>query len=211
MRTHWERAHARRPAERLSWFEPVPHTSLALIERAAPHRGAAIVDVGGGVSTLVDHLLDRGYARVTVADISRRALDVARRRLGVRAGRVRWLCADVLEGLAGGPWDVWHDRAVFHFLVGPADRHRYFEAVAKATRPGAHLIVATFHATGPPRCSGLPVQRYDAATLAREWAPLARVVEVRHTVHVTPAGVRQPFVYAWMRRTAPRHPVDYGT
>ncbi len=174
---------------------------MDLIRRAVPDAHAAIIDVGGGASTLVDRLLAAGYRRLTVLDLSPSALQSARHRLGPRAGDVAWKEADVLAAdLSAGHFDLWHDRAVFHFLTTAADRARYVDQVRTALKPGGHVIVATFADDGPTRCSGLPVVRYTTAALAEEFAEGFRLITSAREEHVTPSGVVQAFTYALCRK-----------
>jgi SAM-dependent methyltransferase len=197
---HWETIYQRKDPTAVSWFQPDPALSLQLVTEAAPNRAAVILDVGGGASTLVDGLLRLGYRQVGVLDLSRAALAHARRRLGPDARRVAWYQADVLSlPLADGSLDVWHDRAVFHFLTHPGDRGRYIEQVRRAVRAGGHVLVATFAEAGPPRCSGLEVVRYSAEGLHGAFGPDFRLVKSAQEDHVTPAGVHQAFVYCLCR------------
>jgi ubiquinone/menaquinone biosynthesis C-methylase UbiE len=159
-----------------------------------------IVDVGGGASTLVDRLLDRGFERLTLVDVSSSALSVARARLGARADRVKWVVADARDLRLPHPVDLWHDRAVFHFLTQPANQDAYLSCLRRAVRLGGHVVMATFGPLGPEKCSGLPVQRYDAAGLSRRLGPdfeLRRSVQKTHT---TPGGAAQQFTYCLFRR-----------
>jgi 2-polyprenyl-3-methyl-5-hydroxy-6-metoxy-1,4-benzoquinol methylase len=156
--THWEKVYIEKAPATVSWYRPHLETSLALIERAAAGCSAAVIDVGGGESTLVDDLLARGYENITGLDISQTAIDVNRKRLGNAAERVNWLVADITKvNLEPSAYDVWHDRAVFHFLTAPSDRLSYVRQVAHAVKPGGHVIVSTFGPEGPTRCSGLDV------------------------------------------------------
>jgi SAM-dependent methyltransferase len=197
---HWDTIYRTKPPHQLSWFQAEPRTSLDLIRRAVPDVNAAIIDVGGGASTLVDRLLSAGYRRLTVLDLSPSALETARGRLGPRAGDVTWMEADVLTAdLPPGHFDLWHDRAVFHFLTAAADRARYVDQVRTALRPGGHVIVATFADDGPTRCSGLPVVRYTPAGLAEEFGAAFRLADSAREEHITPSGVRQAFAYALCR------------
>jgi SAM-dependent methyltransferase len=199
-RTHWEAIYRAKQPHQLSWFQAEPRTSVDLIRRAVPDVNAAIIDVGGGASTLVDRLLSVGYRRLTILDLAPSALEAARRRLGQGAGDVTWMEADVLTAdLPPGHFDLWHDRAVFHFLTAAADRARYVEQVRTALRPGGHVLVATFAADGPTRCSGLPVVRYAAAALAEEFGEGFRLITSAREEHVTPSGVVQAFIYALFR------------
>ena len=198
---HWNAVHRRRPVAGASWFAPHLERSLALV-RAVAGPAARILDVGGGASTLVDDLLALGYANLTVLDLSPAALAAARARLGPRADAVRWRVGDVLElDLGEERFEVWHDRAMFHFLTAPAERRAYAELASRALAPGGHAIVATFAADGPRRCSGLDVARYDAPTLERELGPALALVSAQRETHLTPAGVEQEFLYALFRRS----------
>jgi SAM-dependent methyltransferase len=158
------------------------------------------VDVGGGASTLVDALLDRGFERLTVVDLAASALGAARARLGPRADRVTWLEADARELRLERPVDLWHDRAVFHFLTEPADQDAYFSSLRAAVKPGGHVIIATFGPRGPEKCSGLPVERYGARRLSERLGPEFGLLRSLETVHTTPAGATQEFTYCLFRR-----------
>lgn len=193
---HWEKVYQTKAADAVSWYRPHLEKSLALIRHAAGDLSAAIVDVGGGESTLVDDLLAVGYHDVTVLDISARAIEVAKNRLGGNAERVTWLAADITEvDLPEHRYDVWHDRAVFHFLTEPQQRAAYVRQVARAVKPGGHVIVATFGPEGPQKCSGLDVVRYDADALHDEFGTRFRLEESMTELHATPFGTTQQFVY----------------
>lgn len=198
---HWDDVYATRAVDEVSWFQSEPTTSLELIDARDLDRRDGVVDVGGGASTLVDRLLDRGWSDVTVLDVSERALEVARQRLGDRAAQVGWIVADVRRWLPGRTFRLWHDRAVFHFLTSAGDRQAYVRTAADAVEVGGWLVVATFALDGPESCSGLSVRRHDAQTLARALAPAFEAVSSRREVHVTPAGVQQPFTWLVARRT----------
>lgn len=200
-KTHWEDVYERKASTEVSWFQPRPQTSLELFDRAGISAAARVIDVGGGASRLVDHLIDRGFEHVTVLDISARALELTRRRLGERAGRVTWVEADITEAELPGPYDLWHDRAVFHFLVDAADREAYATRLERALAPGGHVVVATFAEDGPERCSGLPVVRYAPEALRQALSGSLELVETRREMHRTPAGKQQSFVYCLFRRT----------
>jgi len=177
--------------------------SLELIAATGVGEDARILDVGGGASLLVDRLLEAGFGRVGVLDISGTALRLARERLGRVAERVDWIEEDLLGYSSAASWDVWHDRAVFHFLVDPLDRERYRGAVRGSVARDGHVIVATFSPSGPERCSGLPTLRCSAGEIAVELGDDFELVEERLEDHTTPAGAVQPFVYARLRRVPP--------
>ncbi|HEY3443643.1 MAG TPA: class I SAM-dependent methyltransferase [Paludibaculum sp.] len=194
--SHWERIYAQKAPDQVSWYRPHLEMSMALIERANPSRSASIIDVGGGESTLVDDLLAHGYSDITVLDISQAAIDANRRRLGPAAESVRWLAADITQlSLETATYDVWHDRAVFHFLTAEWDRAAYVRQVLRAVRPGGHVIVSTFGPEGPTKCSGLDVVRYDAGSLHSAFGPHFRLLESTKELHDTPFGTVQQFVY----------------
>jgi SAM-dependent methyltransferase len=199
-RSHWEQVHATKRPEQVSWFRPHLERSLELIERAAPDRLASIMDVGAGQSTLVDDLLGLGYEKITVLDISQTALDASRERVGRLGSAVRWICGDVTEAeLPEREIDVWHDRAVFHFLTEAGQRRSYVERVKRALKPGGSLIVSTFGPSGPERCSGLAAMRYDAPALGSEFGDRFRPVESSLDLHETPSGAVQEFLCSWYR------------
>ena len=193
---HWQSIYSSKAATEVSWYQREATLSLQLIRQVAPDPSAAIVDVGGGASTLVDSLLALRYTDLTVVDIAAIALDVARARLGAAAEGVRWIAGDVLAlDLPDQSIDVWHDRAVFHFLLAPDDRRRYVAQVRRALRPSGHVLVATFAEDGPEKCSGLPVARYDAARLHGEFGSDFELLATVREEHATPAGGRQRFRY----------------
>jgi len=197
---HWEAIHRTKAPTEVSWYEEHAVRSMDFVRRTAVAKSGRIIDVGGGVSTLVDDLLAAGYEHVTVLDISAAALAVARARLGAAAARVTWIEADVLRvDLPPASYDLWHDRAVFHFLTDPADRARYVDVVRRVVRPEGHVIVATFASDGPLRCSGLEVVRYDAESLHDAFGDDFRLMESARESHVTPAGSEQRFVYCYCR------------
>lgn len=197
---HWEDVYGRKKPEEVSWFAPHLKRSLAFVEKAGLPHEAAIIDVGGGASTLVDDLLERGHSNVTVLDISANAIEVAKQRLGARALEVQWRVGDITEvALPEGAFDFWHDRAVFHFLRQPADREKYVANVRRALKPGGHILVATFGPEGPQRCSGLDVMRYSSDQLHGEFGDDFRKVESLTELHSTPSGGEQQFVYCYCR------------
>lgn len=199
-KNHWESVYETKSAESVSWYAPHLRESLQFVQRAAPDKGARIIDVGGGESTLVDDLLAAGYDDVAILDISAIALDVTRQRVGALAKHVSWFVADVLEvELPAASYDVWHDRAVFHFLTTDEQRRRYVDKVLMALKPGGFAIVGTFGPDGPIQCSGLPVSRYDASALHGTFGEPFQLMDSRVEVHTTPSGAQQQFVYCFCR------------
>jgi SAM-dependent methyltransferase len=195
-KAHWEKVYSSRSAQQVSWFQPHAERSLALIERIAQGRRCSVIDVGGGASTLVDDLLARRHFDVSVLDLSAAALDVARRRLGADAQRVQWRVGDVTQApLPAQAYDIWHDRAVFHFLTEPAQRAAYVAQVRHAVRPLGHVIVAAFGPDGPLQCSGLPVMRYAPQALHAQFGNAFELIEHQTESHHTPGGAVQQFVY----------------
>jgi ubiquinone/menaquinone biosynthesis C-methylase UbiE len=184
----------------VSWYQSHPDTSLSLIRSCQIEKNAALIDVGAGASVLVDHLLDEGYLDVTVLDIAKAALDLSRRRLGARADQVRWQVADVTEFLPDRSYDLWHDRAVLHFLTDPELRAAYRAALEQALLPGGHLVVGTFAMDGPTKCSGLEIVQYDAAKLLDLLGPEFILREEQKEAHVTPAGAIQQFAWFVLQR-----------
>ncbi|NIR45447.1 MAG: class I SAM-dependent methyltransferase [Gemmatimonadetes bacterium] len=202
-KSHWEQIYATRSAEQLSWHQDRPELSLRLIRACATARETRIIDVGGGSSTLVDHLIDTGYTNVAVLDLAQHPLDQASARLGDRARAVEWIIADLTRFDPPHTWDIWHDRAFFHFLTEPEERNRYRNTLTKALVPGGHAIIATFAPTGPERCSGLDVVRYSAESLLDELGPEFELLNACEERHTTPDGVIQPFTYGLLRRSGP--------
>jgi len=202
-KNHWNKIYNTKSDTEVSWYQQHARLSLQIILDAKIPNDAAIIDVGGGASTLVDDLLDHGYNNITVLDISNAGLSAAQRRLGSRAGKVHWLEANVLDTqFEESKYSVWHDRAVFHFLTSPEDRHKYVQAVLRAVVPGGLVIVATFDENGPTLCSGLPVVRYNANQLHSEFGDNFELLSHEKETHQTPAGIIQPFVYCLCRKSA---------
>jgi SAM-dependent methyltransferase len=200
-KTHWNQVYSSRMSDELSWYQREPLQSLMLLAEAGLDSESSIIDIGAGDSTLVDALLERGFRRVTVLDISGAALDRAKARLGARASEITWIEADVTRAdLPANAYSAWHDRALFHFLVDPKDRERYVLAAHQALRPGAILIIATFAPDGPTSCSGLMVARYDAHGLAVAFGEGFELLRSMREVHETPTGSEQHFTYALLRR-----------
>jgi len=198
---HWEKLYTTKAATEVSWFQEHAQLSLKLIREAAIPTSASIIDVGGGASTLVDDLLAHGYEHVTVLDLSGAALAAAKARLGSRASQVQWVEADVLEAeLPAHAYDVWHDRAVFHFLTTEEERQAYVRKVLLAVKLGGLVIAATFAEDGPTRCSGLPVMRYSAEELHAEFGAPFQLLGHERESHHTPGGNEQKFVYCFCRK-----------
>ena len=195
-RRHWEGVYQTKSPDQTSWYGPRLSTSLEWIAEAAPERSSAIVDVGGGESTLPDDLLALGYCNITVLDIAESALRKSQARLGEAAERIRWVAGDVTQvALPEQTYDLWHDRAVFHFLTDPTERAAYVQQLASALKSGGHALIATFGPEGPERCSGLVTNRYDAAGLARELGPDFLPQKSSLVEHRTPRGTTQQFLY----------------
>jgi SAM-dependent methyltransferase len=199
-KAHWENVYRSKAMDEVSWYRPHLDVSLKLIEGAASDCHDAIIDVGGGEATLVDDLVARGYRDVTVLDISRVAIDVAKSRLGPSAASVHWIAGDITEvGLDPARYDLWHDRAVFHFLTDANDRAAYVRQVVRSVKPGGHVIVATFGPEGPEKCSGLDIVRYDAGSLHGQFGTKFRLLESVTELHETPWGAPQQFLYCFCR------------
>ncbi len=197
---HWTQVYETKPADSVSWFQVEPAPSLGALDRLQLDPSSALIDVGGGASNLVDELLRRGWTDLTVLDIAQPALDVAKGRLGQDAGKVHWEVADITAWRPERRYHVWHDRAVFHFLTDAGQRQAYRRTLEAALAPGGHLIIATFALDGPERCSGLPVQRYDAPGLAAELGEAFRLIDTWREEHVTPGGAGQSFTWCTFER-----------
>jgi SAM-dependent methyltransferase len=197
---HWEAVYATKGENEVSWFQESPAPSLELIELAQLTPESAIVDIGGGASRLVDGLLARGFRNVTVLDLSESALAAARARLGDRADHVRWVVADVTAWEPSQAYDLWHDRAAFHFLTDAAARSAYVDRLKQALKPAGHVIIGTFALDGPERCSGLPVTRHDAVSLAAALGGEFELIDTRPHQHITPWGSTQQFQFSSFRR-----------
>jgi ubiquinone/menaquinone biosynthesis C-methylase UbiE len=201
LKTHWEHIYQTKAPTQVSWYQEHSLQSLQFIANTGITKTSQIIDVGGGPSALVGDLLNNGYQHITVLDISATALEAARQRLGAHANAVTWLEADILQiRLPHHEYDLWHDRAVFHFLIEPEDRRFYVNAVKEAVKPGGHVIVATFASDGPERCSGLPVTRYDPKSLHHEFGKGFELVDSANESHHTPFGTEQKFIYCYCRK-----------
>lgn len=197
---HWETVYHTKNSAQVSWYAPHLETSLQLIKHLAPNTQASILDVGSGASTLPDDLLAAGYTNLSMLDISEHALVIAQTRLAEHAAQVQWLVANVLEiPFASQTYDLWHDRAVFHFLTEKQQRERYVQQVLQAVKPNGHVIMATFGSDGPKQCSGLEVMRYDSQGLHGEFGHSFRLLDSLTVNHRTPAGMFQQFLYCYCR------------
>lgn len=199
---HWNSVYTKKAEGDVSWFEALPEVSLELLDAAGLSASSCVLDVGGGDSRLVDHLAERGLDCLAVLDVSRAALSRARGRMGPAASVPIWIEADITADWSLKPMDIWHDRAVFHFLTAPEDRARYVGHMQSVVKPGGAAIVATFAPDGPEKCSGLPVVRYAPETLAAELGAGFSLMESRPHLHRTPWGTTQAFQYSRFVKTA---------
>ena len=199
---HWESVYTSKGENEVSWFQESPAPSSDLIVQAGATHGSAIIDIGGGASRLVDHLVEQGFQDITVLDLSAAALEAARRRLESRADRVQWIVADATAWEPVKAYDIWHDRAAFHFLTDESDRAAYIARLTRGVNAGGHAIIGTFALDGPEKCSGLPVARYDSASLAQVLGAGFRLVDTRRHEHATPWGSKQMFQFSVFRREA---------
>jgi len=202
-REHWGKVYLTNHPDKLGWYKPHLETSLKWIKELDLSEDSNIIDVGGGASTLVDDLLNEVYGSITVVDLSKKALALAKERLGERAKLVTWLEEDITSvPLAARHYDLWHDRAVFHFLTAPEQRQQYRINLLKALRPGGHLIIAAFAPEAPPKCSGLPVERYSADKLESTLGAKFELKRHKKELHITPGGVEQMYLYCHFRKSA---------
>jgi hypothetical protein len=197
---HWERVYSTKAEDEVSWFQAEPSTSIEFIRHCGGGLDSPIIDIGAGESRLVDRLLDAGYSDISVLDVSAHALAHARRRLGPRESAVHWITADITQWMPARTYRLWHDRAVLHFLTDPDHRTAYRRALLAGIAPGGCVIISTFALDGPERCSGLPVVRYSAETLADELGPELRLVETLLDDHRTPGGALQRFQFSRFTR-----------
>jgi SAM-dependent methyltransferase len=198
--SHWENVYSTKDEKEVSWFQENPAPSLALMAKIAVVPSSAIIDIGGGASRLVDHLIEDGFRDVTVLDLSAAALQAAKARLGERADKAHWLVADATTWQPPRTYDVWHDRAAFHFLTEARDRDAYLARLKQALKIGGHAIIATFALDGPEKCSGLPVERYDAARLEQTLGSGFKLLRSQRNDHATPWGSHQRFQFSVFQR-----------
>jgi ubiquinone/menaquinone biosynthesis C-methylase UbiE len=200
VKEHWNQVYETKRPDEVSWYAPHLERSLELVARAASDKNANIIDVGGGEATLVDDLLELGYTNVSVLDISEAALKVAQKRLDSRKHSVKWVAGEITSvNLPKNSFDVWHDRAVFHFLTAPAQRAAYVEQVRRSMKHGGYVIVATFGPNGPLKCSGLDVVRYDSNELHAQFGDSFQLISHDEENHHTPFGTIQQFVYCYCK------------
>jgi ubiquinone/menaquinone biosynthesis C-methylase UbiE len=192
---HWETLYQTKALEEVSWYQPSPETSLQLIEIISLPKEARIIDVGGGDSFLVDHLLDLGFKNLSVLDVSEAALQRAQQRLGDQARNVQWICADVTQFQPERIYDLWHDRAAFHFLTNKNEIQHYVHTATQALLPGGHLIIGTFSEQGPKKCSGIAIQQYSETSLLQQFSPYFSLKNSMYIDHPTPFGTLQNFLF----------------
>ena len=197
---YWEKVYDTKAPDAVSWYAPHLETSLNLVHQATSNKDSAIIDIGGGEATLVDDLIARGYRDISVLDISQKAIDVARSRIGKPADKVRWYCTDITKAtLPQNYFDVWHDRAVFHFLTQEDDRKMYVDQVMRSVKHGGYVIMSTFGPEGPEKCSGLDVVRYDPEHLHGQFGKSFKMINSSTELHKTPMGTTQQFLYCFCR------------
>ena len=198
--SHWETIYQTKAEDQVSWFQQTPEPSLTLLALTGATPASVIVDIGAGASHLVDALISQGFGDVTVLDISQAAIDADRARLGPKANRVTWICSDVTAWQPRRGYDIWHDRAAFHFLTDPADQAAYAAVLTRALKPGGHTIIGTFAPDGPEKCSGLPIVRHDANSISRLLGSSFALVDTRRHEHKTPWDSVQRFQFTTFRR-----------
>lgn len=199
-KSHWENIYQTQDLKNSGWFQPTPETSLNFIEKFNVPKLAKIIDVGGGDSLLVDHLLERGYEDITVLDISAEAIARAKQRLGEQSRQVEWIVSDVTKFQPTKTYDFWHDRAAFHFLTQEEDASTYVQIAQQSIKQDANLVVGTFSKQGPTKCSGIEVQQYSEASLTGMFKPHFEKVNCFHVDHTTPSGTKQNYVFCSFRK-----------
>jgi trans-aconitate methyltransferase len=202
-RAHWQSIYAAKGEREVSWFQDNAQPSLDLIEKFGSP-ASAVIDIGGGASRLADALHEKAFLDLTVLDLSSAALSAAKERIGREAERIQWIVADIATWQPSRAYDIWHDRAAFHFMVSDSDRAAYLVRLARALKPDGHAIIATFAPDGPEQCSGLPIKRYDAETLGRTLGPAFRLISTQRHEHFTPWGAAQPFQFSVFRHVPTR-------
>lgn len=198
-RSHWERIYQTTDPTKVGWYQPSPEISLRLIASADVGSQGAIIDVGGGASLLVEELLNNGFKNITVLDVSTTALEYARSRLAERSRRITWITEDVTRFSSTRRFDLWHDRACFHFLTDRSDRQGYVNVLKHTVTPGGHVVIGTFAMDGPKKCSGLEVARYSAESLAEALGPDFTLVQIASETHFTPSGTEQRYLFCLFR------------
>lgn len=199
-KTHWEDIYSSKKLEEISWYQPHPDTSLVLLDDCNLPKNARIIDIGGGDSLLVDHLLKKGYTDITVLDISEKALERAKDRLADKADAVKWIVADAATFTPKETYDLWHDRATFHFLTDEVEAQRYVKTAQRYLKRGGYLIIGTFSEQGPDTCSGLPVIQYSEASLTEQFNPYFDKIQCEYMDHITPSGMTQNFVFCLFKK-----------
>jgi 2-polyprenyl-3-methyl-5-hydroxy-6-metoxy-1,4-benzoquinol methylase len=199
---HWENVYQTKSPMQVSWYQPKPTLSLELINRTNISQEQPIIDVGGGASVLVDYLYQQGFTNLAVLDIASEAIALSQKRLGNLATNIKWYVSDVKQFQPEYQFNLWHDRAVFHFLTEPSDRQIYRQVLEQALKPNGHLIIATFALDGPVKCSGLDVIQYDAEKLVMELGDNFQLIETTTEIHITPAEKEQKFIYCHFQKNA---------
>jgi len=208
-KAHWEQVYSTRMAEKLGWYKPRLDTPLSWLEELNLDKASPIIDVGGGASTFVDDLVDAGYDSITVFDIAEHAIETSKKRLGRQSEMVMWLSGDVTSySLPPNRFALWHDRAVLHFLTEPEQSNAYHANLLQSLQPGGYVIVGVFAPDAPPKCSGLPVKRYDADGLAEFLGAEFELLQQLNEMHVTPGGVEQMYQYCLFQRSEAHRPAD---
>jgi ubiquinone/menaquinone biosynthesis C-methylase UbiE len=201
-KSHWESIYAKMIPTEVGWYQVEPAVSLELIASTGVGHADKIIDVGGGASVLVDKLLCQGFQDLTVLDVSSKALDYAKERLGSEAEAVKWIEADVTKFELPEKYDLWHDRAVFHFLTEENDRKKYLQNMEEALNPGGHVIIAAFSIDGPLKCSGLNVERYSPEKMNNELGDSFELIKATDEGHMTPWGKEQKYTYCYFKNLA---------
>jgi SAM-dependent methyltransferase len=202
-REHWEQVYTLKKPEEVSWYQLKPSPSIEWILEAFPNKDANVIDIGGGTSSLVKYLLDEGFKNPAILDISSAALEKSKTLMGNHSYSVEWIVSDITNFSPSRKFDLWHDRAVFHFLVRAEDRRLYIDSLKKATHIGGKILLATFSLLGPTKCSGLDVIRFDAKMLANELGPSFKLIKNEDIAHKTPSANTQSFIYCFFERILP--------